>query len=322
MRWAVVVPTNRPKIFAEFYRAWEELFDKHNALLVVMQDNDTDYEELKGLMDDRHLLLNWSDIDSDTIPRRTDMVRSWAFYRIWKDNLADWTMTLDDDVRPIGDIFEEYAKVFQSGAVMSEFFDVGALTDSGLNMRGFPYKDRTKQPVFVQYGGWSGVLDYDAATQLAVPKGKRGFKDVNIALPLGSAVTACIMNTAFQTAVTPIMWQLPMLDGRYNRVGDIWSGLFIKKVLDEHGYPFVINGKATVLHDRASDPYNSLIKEAPSVYINDHLWENLFSVKGDSMIETYREVTDSAVEFFTEHDPEYATHFKKARDEWLKLFQS
>jgi hypothetical protein len=180
-------------------------------------------------------------------------------------------------------------------------------------MRGFPYKDRQKRMVGVQYGGWHGVLDYDAATQLANPEPQQAFLPVNIVVPKGSAVTCCIMNCAFRTELTPIMWQLPMYKGRYNRVGDIWSGLFIKKTLDQMGVTLVINGKASVLHNRASNPYNSLEKEAPGVFLNDHLWDNLSG-------KTYREVTDSAIDFFAKHDVHYADEFKKARDEWLDLF--
>lgn len=316
VKWAVVIPTNRPDKFKEFIEAWGPLFEKHRVHLVVVQDNDGHFDDIVDSLQDVEYtfrLLHWADVQARYIPRKTDMVRSWGFYYVWKEKLSEYILTLDDDVTPIGDPFEEYEEVFNEGAVVSDYFSVGALTSSGLEMRGFPYKDRKKQLVAVQYGGWSGVLDYDAATQLAVPKDRQAFLPYNVPVPKGAAVTCCIMNCAFRTAVTPIMWQLPMLEGRYNRVGDIWSGLFIKRTLDASNLAMVVNGKAQVLHDRASDPYNSLEKEAPSTWLNDHLWENLPSG-------SYRDVTDAAAKFFAEKDVQYANHFMEARDEWLNLF--
>lgn len=241
------------------------------------------------------------------------MIRSWGFYRAYLKG-TDYVLTLDDDVRPDWDIISEYEKEFQTGRPLSEYLSVGSLTDSGLEMRGFPYTDRLLVSVAVQYGGWNGVLDYDAATQLANPRLYQKFEKVNVPVPKGAAFTGCIMNCAFKREMVPYMWQLPLFEGRYNRVGDIWSGLFAKKTLDHFGMnTIVINGKASVSHQRKSDPYRNLEREAPSAYLNDYLWENLESG-------SYKTVTDSAARFFEKTDPEYARYFRYCRDEWLKLF--
>lgn len=322
MSWSVVTPTNRPEQYVKFLRAWNEYFTKHDVYLIVVQDNPTTYPEiadaLKSVTYD-YKLINWSDVGADYIPHKTDMVRSWGFYEAYKTD-CDYIITLDDDVVPVGDVFEEYEQQFMSGGVLSEYLSVGALTSTDLQMRGFPYKDRVKKPVAVQYGGWSGVLDYDAATQLAVPKRYESFGQIVMPVPKGSLATCCIMNTAWQREYTPIMWQLTMLDGRYNRIGDIWSGIFIKRVLDSIGTVMLINGKASVEHDRASNPYNSLQKEAPSVLMNESIGENIHCDDLD-MIEAYKQATDSAYEFFMKHDIEYAKYFLTARDEWLGLFR-
>lgn len=319
MSWAVVVPTNRPEKFQEFYTAWKDLFENHAVHLVIIEDNK---EKSDFTLSDIHHTthLCWEDIP-EFIPRKTDMIRSWGFYYVWKQKLADYILTLDDDVLPVGDTFDEYMLPFITGSVCSEYFSVGAMTTSGVQMRGFPYKDRKTAEVAVQYGGWDGVLDYDAATQLAVPMGDHGFRNFTIPVPKGAAVTGCIMNCAFKTSYAPIMWQLTMIDGRYNRVGDIWSGLFIKRTLDAMNKVMVINGNANVLHKRASDPYSSLQKEAPGVYLNDNLWNALLTPKTDTMLEAYRHVTDSALVFFRQQDKEYADKFKEDRNAWLDLFQ-
>lgn len=319
-RWAVVIPTIRPEKCRDFIEAWLPLFKQHNVHLVIVEDAAKRSPLVTdGLLPYTHMC--WDDLP-DYMPRRTDMIRSWGFYYVWKNNLADYVLTLDDDTVPHGDPFAAYELAFTFGSVYSPYLSVGALTSSGLEMRGFPYKDRKRADVAVQYGGWSGVLDYDAATQLALPQGKHEFYDIVMPVPKGTAATCCIMNTAFAVEYTPITWQLTMLDGRYNRVGDIWSGLFIKKTLDAIGKVMIINGKAKVIHDRASDPYNSLVKEAPSVWMNENLWENLPSPTTGDMITVFREVTTAAAKFFAQYDVEFADKFIQDRDKWLSLFDA
>lgn len=314
--WVVVVPTNRPEKFQEFYNAWESLFFKHRVYLVIVEDA-PERSKFQIKLPTTHLC--WEDV-SDFIPTKTDMIRSWGFYYAWKNNLGKYILTLDDDTVPINDPFEAYLDGFQ-GSVYSKYLSVGALTDSGLEMRGFPYKDRVKTEVAVQYGGWAGVLDYDAATQLAVPQPSRSFQDVVMPVPVGVPTTCCIMNTAFQVSYVPILWQLTMMSGRYNRIGDIWSGLFIKKTLDALGKVMLINGKATVGHQRASDPYKSLVKEAPSVWMNDTIWDNLITPTTTNMLDAYGQVTESAYGFFRQHDIPYAEQFREDKEKWLNLFR-
>jgi hypothetical protein len=168
--------------------------------------------------------------------------------------------------------------------------------------------------VALQYGGWNGILDYDAPTQLEGVSDSESFAPVNIPVPLGVPVTGCIMNCAFRAKYAPIMWQLPLLNGKYNRFGDIWSGLFAKKVFDFMGKAVVINGKASVNHQRASDPVKNMEREGIGIPVNEHIWEYL--EEGD-----YVQVTESAYRYFMRGDREYAEHFRRCRDEWLGLFK-
>lgn len=321
MTWACIVPTNRPDRFATFLDAWTPLFEKHNVFLIPVFDS-----EDGGLDDPPDFLVcqdNWASIP-DFIPRQTDMIRSWGIYRAWVTK-ATYTLSLDDDVLPEGDLFEAYEKVFDAGAPCSEYFDVGALTSFDGQLRGFPYRDRNRAEVAVQYGGWNGVLDFDAPTQLAGVNAEERFDPVVIPVPRGAAVTGCIMNCAWRTEYAPIMWQLPLLAGRFNRFGDIWSCLFQKRVLDALGKVMVINGKASVRHERASDPLANLEREAPGIPHNEDLWKCLhededFWEATAGMIPEYKCYTGRAYRAFDEVDERYADHFLSARDDWLKLF--
>lgn len=246
------------------------------------------------------------------------MIRSWGIYKAWGSG-SEYTLSLDDDVRPHTDIFQAYEDVFERGAPVSQYLDVGALTTFDGQLRGFPFKDRAKKEVAIQYGGWHGVLDYDAPTQIAGVNAQEWFESVVLPVPKGVPVTGCIMNAAWRTKYAPIMWQLPMLDGKYNRFGDIWSGLLQKKVCDVLNVAMVVNGVASVRHERASDPQTNLQRETPGIPLNEDLWNALEGEWGE-MIPVYRSYTDSAIEFFQRHNMDYARHFSLARDAWLRLF--
>lgn len=328
-RWSVVVPTVRPEKFEGFVEAWRALFEKHDVRLIVVNDA----PELDPKIEDAASSLKLSSItllDHSSldwfVPRGTDMIRSIGIYRAWEEG-RDFTLTLDDDVIPTrADTFEAYEKVFEAGAPVSSYLSVGALTNAGVEMRGFPFTDRTPREVAVQYGGWLGVLDLDAPTQLLGGEGDM-FWPVVMPVPRGAVTTCCIMNAAWRTKYAPIMWQLPMLEGRYNRFGDIWSGLFIKHTLDHLNRAMVLNGRAVVHHDRASDPLKNLERELPGIPVNEKLNDYL-SLPGlsiplsacDDLERTYRFVTNYAGTHFKTFDREYAAHFLKARDAWLALF--
>ena len=282
--WSVIVPTCRPDKFCFFLSSWLDLFKKHNVVLYVVEDNKIVSKDIEKAL--KRSGLNYYHFTHKDlpwfVPTGTDMIRSFGILQAYKNNVIDYCMTLDDDVLPESDygvdIFDEYAQVFEVGSPYSSFFDVGGLTNEFTFMRGFPYSARNRKEVAVQYGGWSKNLDLNAVDQFV----KNEEKDQNsyfftskITVPAGSLTTTCAMNMAWQNEYSPIMWQLPMIDGFYNRIGDIWSGLFIKKVLDANTLTMVINGGALVVHSRASDPFSNLKKEVLSLDINEDLWETL-----------------------------------------------
>lgn len=313
MKWAVIVPTNRPDRFASFVDAWSPLFQKHDVSLNVMVDG----PEIEPYTKAGNMYC-WSHVP-DFIPRRTDMCRSWPIYKAWQFG-STYTLSLDDDVLPEGDPFEAYEEVFAAGAVCSDYLDVGSLTSFSGQLRGFPFRDREKAEVAIQYGGWDGILDYDAPTQLAGTRPDETFSRVVVPVPRGSAVTGCIMNCAWRTEYAPIMWQLPLFEGRFNRFGDIWSCLFQKRVLDALGKVMVINGKASVRHERASDPLANLEREAPGIPVNEGLWDELVDWNKLGMLECFEFVTECASDHFARTDVEYAAYFLDARNKWLSLF--
>src|SRR4051812_47225005 len=109
-RWAVVVPSNRPDRLQAFLEAWDELFRQHDVLLIVVWDGDTPPQLTRRA--DKTVMLTWADCDEWT-PRRSDMIRSLGIHRAWAEKTV-YTVSLDDDVLPTGDLFAEYERVFQA----------------------------------------------------------------------------------------------------------------------------------------------------------------------------------------------------------------
>ena len=313
MNWGVIVPSVRPASLDEFLKAWMPLFEEHSVSLYVMWDME-EKPTRKAYPFKEFWEENWPSIP-EFIPRQTDMIRSWGFYRAWQEG-CDYILSLDDDVRPTaGDIFEAYEFEFQRDNVFSEYLHVGALNSADIPMRGFPYKERWHE-VAVQYGGWYGVPDLDAVTQL------HGFKRtlynvparVVFPVPRGVPMTTCAMNFAFKREFTPLMWQMPMLQGRYNRFGDIWSGLIQKHTLDLMGKVMLLNQRANVSHARASDPFNNLRREALGLEVNEGFWN---AIKDTVTIEGMWRML---WEYFQTFDREYADHLLLCKDKWLALF--
>ena len=311
MKWALVIPSNRPDNLADFFTAWGPTFEKHNVVPFVVHDSPDTWATLPSF-----------------IPRRSDMIRSWGIYQAWETSGFDAIVSLDDDVRPDPtiDIFNEYEKQFYTPVVVSNVFNVAEFTSTPeVVMRGYPRDKMTPRLVAVQYGGWGGVPDY-GAFDAPFNTEEKTFAYRNQPIPVGTGVTGCIMNTAWLADFSPIMWQLPLLDGRYNRYGDIWSGFFIKKVLDVCDYGLTISGRASVIHTKASDYVNNMLRETSGLHINNRMWD-IVNARGYTpgtnydIIDVYVQVTDDASNAFAAvGDTEYRDHFLRSRDEWVELF--
>jgi hypothetical protein len=104
------------------------------------------------------------------------------------------------------------------------------------------------------------------------------------------------MNVAIRHGALPMLYQLVMGMDRvgYDRWDDIWSGLFVKRICDHLRRPVVVNGKASVVHTRASDTATNLAKEQGGYTLNERMWAHLGRVDltADSVLGCYEELTD------------------------------
>lgn len=254
---AVVVPTVRPEQLKLFKEAWKEQFDRHNVTLFVVHDGENPTVEVNGnIFTVKDVMGEYSDL----IYNNNDGVRNLGFALAYKMG-ADYIVSLDDDVRPFGDTIGDHVAVLNSKKPISYMNTV-----EDIYMRGFPYWAREEADVVFSHGLWHGVYDFDASTQLLL--GTPQPRHIKQPIPKGVLIPVCVMNVMFKAKVLPYYYQAPMGIGvlkelglHMDRFADIMSGIEVKKEIDKNNWSMV-SGYAKVKHERASNPFVNLIKEA------------------------------------------------------------
>lgn len=259
-RIAVCVPTIRPESMKAFMEAWQPLFDKHEVELVIVYDgevptvNNLTAENIMGEY-------------AGAITNFNGGVRNLGFAYVAK-YLPDVEviLTLDDDVRPIGDPIQDHLDVLSSYKPISWF------STASEYMRGFPYQIRSEAEVVLSHGVWEGVADWDAPTQL-VKGSHRPVDFPKCPIPKGIYFPMCIMNVGFKRKMLLYMFQAPPApEMNIGRTDDIYCGILAKREIDKHGWA-AVTGYARVHHERASNVYANLNLEAKTIELMEVFWQ-------------------------------------------------
>jgi reversibly glycosylated polypeptide / UDP-arabinopyranose mutase len=263
---AVIVPTIRN--LNEFMEVWTPLFRKHLVRLIIVRDGDIPVLE-DYFVDNPEHRYEIQDVieEPDLIYNKNDGVRNLGFYYIakhYKD--IEYIITLDDDVSPVGDTIQDHIDT------LNKRVSTTWLSTASEYMRGFPYEIREEAEVVLSHGVWNGVKDWDAPTQLTL--GNREVEFYKGPIPVDIYYPMCGMNIAFKRKMLPYMYYAPMghrvgLD----RFADIWLGIMSKRVIDDMGWA-VYSGGAVVNHNRASNVYKNLQKEAKGLELNEKFWKD------------------------------------------------
>jgi hypothetical protein len=263
---ACVVPTIRPAQHAAFVDAWGPTFARYGVRLVTVWDGDT--PRVAGLT-----AADLLGEDADLIYHRSDVCRNLGFVYV-AATMPDVThvLTLDDDVSPWGDTIGDHLTQLARRVPISWMS-----SSPDAYTRGFPYDIRDEAPVMVSHGIWYGNADWDAQTQLANHNAPlatfyRG------PVPRGVLFPLCGMNVMVRREMLPDFYFAPMgprasLHNQvWDRFGDIWMGICLKRRLDALGWAMV-SGYAAVEHLRASDVQVNLQKEAVGMRWNERFWD-------------------------------------------------
>jgi hypothetical protein len=277
---ALVVPTNSADRLAEFLTAWAPW--PWDRIVVVQDAPAVDIRvppALEAAASERLETFSWAEIDAmlpdpSIISRQDSAIRSFGFWRAWATG-AEIIFTLDDDCFPTDDDFV---------ALHRENLDRTPAWQSsvpGMRVRGLPYDNTgVLRDVQVSMGLWRGCPDIDsvmtlAGVQSAVSVAEAGTR----VMPAAQYFPLSGMNLAFRREVACLMYFPPMGRGQpYRRFDDIWCGLAVQRICRHLGYSIVC-GRPLVDHRRASNPFTNLVKEAPGIVANEHVWETIDAVK-------------------------------------------
>lgn len=353
---ALVVPSIREGSFGRFVDEWSKvraadgsnLFDRCD--LILMEDNPR--QTFKVPITAAH--LSWADIDNHlkenawVIPRRSDTVRSFAYWLAWR-NGYDYIMTLDDDCYPNAAYPTPDLDHLAALSERTRWYN----TLTSVKPRGVPfYNVGVSKRTVLNHGLWTNVIDYDAPTQLAAPV-EELFSHDNRTVPSGMYYPMCGMNVMWRADVTYAMYHLLMgrmspdvprvmrdwtslfpLDNDgllrlpFDRFGDIWAGLLSKRFFDSYEMN-VATGTPYIHHDRASDPFVNLRKEANGLQVNEHLWEMVdvaekhSPIEWDGPLEAYQAICDGTFAQAALRYPEHEAYFRllqHACTDWTRLF--
>lgn len=262
----IVIPTIRSvEFFKGFLLDWKE--DFKGCHIIVIEDRKK--KELKKLFEMdvfkelSYDIYDWRDIDKDLgdkawiIPRKSDCVRSYGYYKAWQNNPL-FIVTLDDDVRPQASHIENFHfNLFQEEYAPENFYNT--LRNTNEFPRG-TYKGRVGCDV--SHGCWLRVPDLSAEEQIksnitgTEPQSSRTWFNIGL-IPKGAYFSMCGMNLAWKPHVTKDMY-FGLQGGDYpiDRCGDIWAGYNITN----KGYS-VYTGYPMCTHTRASNVWSNLKKE-------------------------------------------------------------
>jgi reversibly glycosylated polypeptide / UDP-arabinopyranose mutase len=267
----LVIPSIREESLKAFIKAWEHKLDCDNVILV--EDNPEKTFHINIGKTNYH--YSWKEIESELgehswiISKRDSAIRCFGFLMAYRLG-ADYVLTLDDDCYPhSGD------PIFKSHIIAMDSHEKWIPSLKRTRTRGLPYRNLGKlESVVANMGFWTKVPDLDAIQMLSNPETDGFYPNVELkeVVPHGQYIPICGMNFCFKREVAPLTYfPLMGLDQPYSRFDDIWFGIIFKRIIDHLGLHLSI-GEPFVEHQKASNAFVNLVKEAPGIRMNETFW--------------------------------------------------
>jgi hypothetical protein len=253
------------------------------------------------------------------IPEKAHAETSFGFLVALEEG-ADFIIELDDDVLIKGliqghqsNLYENSGETVYSKSKWYNTLDLLVLNSDGRYFpRGHPYAVEARVEDYrwhrqggrcvLNMGHWLGNPDFDALTIL-YNGGLEGrckvigesIKKEKVIVGKGTYFAVCSMNTSFVAKIIPAFYQLYMNVMGIDRFDDIWSGLFLKRIVDHLG-DLVCLGKPAGIHEkRPRSTFNDLKKELEGMIINEWLWKAVDScdLSGSSYADCYLSLVEA-----------------------------
>jgi hypothetical protein len=277
----LVVATNRPDQIEKFVEAWKSggfdqiivVFDGAAPSLV----RDLPSLTLRHRGESEIRVVDWSTLDrcddNEIYSRQDSGIKSYGFRQAWVLG-AKIIVCLDDDCLPSDASDPKY--LLKNHIHNLTDAPLWTTTLPGHRVRGLPYQNMgVLQPGF-SMGLWHKYPDYDAVTSLTTSK-MLTREEVEAygtrVMPAAQFFPFCGMNFAFARDMA-VLTYFPKMgkDSPYSRFDDIWAGLIIQKICRQLDRAITV-GLPLVRHDKASNPFTNLVKEAPGIRDNEWIWQ-------------------------------------------------
>jgi len=322
MKIGLVIPHHLPTL--DFLNEWNEL-RRYDLKLYIVEDKDkretSTPENLTNFVIYTHKDIK-EDLGKDSwiIPFNTSAIRSYGYYKAWKDG-CDYIFTLDNDCYPEEEKYWIEGHLENLNRLVTLDWE-SSVPDSKLETRGFPYLIRDKSPVGVSHGLWSNVPDFDGVDMLKKPNWRFRRETETKVIPRYSFYPMCGMNLAFIRDMAPLMYfGLQGPSWGFDQYDDIFGGIFSKKVMDHLGYG-VISGYPSVEHRKQSNAFINLKKQAPGLLLNEHLWKEVQKIKltKKTPVDCYIELAQKLPKTIEGDVDGWLLKQKEAMLVWAKLF--
>lgn len=369
MKYAIVLTTiNIPDLLLDYAKNFIEYGHQKEVEILVIGDKKTppETESLMGQIRELGVSAEYFDIEKQErwlekfpdlkgiIPYNSDNRRNIG-YLIAGERKAEIILAIDDD--NYVDISKDYLK---DQSIVGTTMDFEALSDKSgwfnicsmmrfeperkIYPRGYPYYKRWKDGdtsvrkvsgrIVINEGLWFEDPDIDSLTRLTEDvKGKEVLRE-QVFLDKGTWSPINTQNTAFHRDLLPCLYFVLMgasLKGLIiERYGDIWSGLFAKKIVDHMG-DYISFGKPVAIHRRNR---HSLLKDLHwefwAVMYTETLAEFLETVtlSGKTYGECYLELADQLERYMRENEKvdqeakKYFSEIANAMRTWVRTCNS
>lgn len=344
MKYAIVLTTiNVPDLLIDYAKNFIAFGHQKEIEMLVIGDMKTPHEKVDKLISEINgmgVSAEYFDITKQEkwlekfpdlkkiIPYNSDNRRNIG-YLIAGERKTEIILAIDDD--NYVDVSKDYLK---DQSIVGKTMDFEAISDKSgwfnicsmmkfeperkIYPRGYPYYKRWKDGnskvrkvsgrIVINEGLWFEDPDIDSITRLAEDvKGKKVLKE-QVFLDKGTFSPINTQNTAYHRDILPCLYFI-LMGGNINglvieRYGDIWFGLFAKKIIDHMG-DYISFGKPFAIHRRNS---HNLLKDLKwefwAIMFTETLTEFLetVSLSGKTYSECYVELADKLGEFMKNND--------------------
>jgi hypothetical protein len=332
MKTCIVLTTINEPVLLKGYAENLNKFGKPDFGFIVIGDVATPHEKARKTIADikdqgydaeyydipkqKKWLRNYPEI-AKIVPYKTDNRRNLGFLMAAEKG-ANTIIAIDDD-----NYATENEDFYKYHSIVGETVTLPTVTSTNgwfnpctmleadhgalIYPRGYPFSKRRKeQYTFTQTTGkialnmglWTGDPDADAVTHLANPTRITSMKSKNDSIMLSPGTYSPIntQNTAFHRNTLPCYYYILMnasIKGlKIDRYGDIWSGFFIKKAIDQMAERAVI-GRPIANHKRNSHNYLKDLKcELWGMLLTEEIvkWLEQLQLESNNYFDVYLEM--------------------------------